>query len=110
MDGSGAISKKNTVEHMKRVKNLQASKDNRVIFIDPMLGMVNHQSSTAGKTSQSMMSPAMPKKLPPSDLLKRKRQMNATNKMVHSRNTRNSPFQATEPLSFAAGSGSSPIK
>ena len=35
-----SISKKNTVEHVKRVKNLslQASKDNQVIFIDPIAG------------------------------------------------------------------------
>ena len=40
MEASGSISKKHTVEHVKRVKNLQAAKDNRVIFIDPMLGLV----------------------------------------------------------------------
>lgn len=39
----GSISKRNTVEHIKRVKNIQASRDNRVIFVDPMSGYVQHQ-------------------------------------------------------------------
>ena len=57
-----------------------------------------------------MMSPALPKKLPPTDLYQRQKKMNATNNMVHSRKTRNSPFQATGPFSFAAGGGSTPSK
>jgi len=37
---NSSFSKQNTVEHIKRVKNTNASRHTKVVFIDPVLGTV----------------------------------------------------------------------
>ena len=88
-----SYSKKNTKQHVKRVLNIQASQDNRVIFIDALTEGVSPQPQQM-KTSQPM-NPKMPK-IPRQD---KNLQMLATNKPI-SRKSRASPFQATGPFSI----------
>ena len=85
--GDGPFSKRNTDKHVKRVQGLAATKDNRVIFIDPLAGSVHH----IGKKGAGMNSTS-PK------FVKDQRKMYETHGGV-ARKIRGSPFQATGPFS-----------